>query len=61
MAVCSLTVITDDKEIEAKIMPTEKAKEKYDDALASGNAAYNLNYDKKSQDLLTMQLGNLPP
>ena len=42
-------------------MKKEKAAEKYDDSIASGNAAYKLQYDKDQQDLLTMKIGNLMP
>ena len=34
-----MTIVIGDKEIEAKIMEKEKAKEKYEDAVASGNTA----------------------
>ena len=59
MAVCSLTIVTDGREMEAKIVPKEKAREKYEDALGSGDSAYLLHYDSDQQDLLTMNIGNL--
>lgn len=61
MAVCSLTIVTEEKELQAKIMKKEKAEEKYDDAISSGDAAYMLQYDKDTQDLLTMKIGALLP
>ena len=61
MAVAGLTVITEERELKAKILPKEKGQEKYDDAVSSGDAAYLLQYDKDQQDLLTMNIGNLQP
>ena len=46
MAVAGLTVITEEKELKAKIMAKEKGKEKYEDAVSSGDAAYLVTYDK---------------
>lgn len=39
-AVTSLVIHTKDKELVAKIVAREKAQEKYNDAIASGNVAY---------------------
>ena len=46
MAVAGLTVITEEKELKAKILAKEKGKEKYEDAVSSGDAAYLVTYDK---------------
>ena len=61
MALTRLVVETEDRELEARIMPKEKAQEKYDDAIAGGKAAYKVEYDKDAQDLVTMDIGNLLP
>ena len=61
MAVAGLTVVTEEKELRAKIMTKEKGKEKYEDAISLGDAAYLVTYDKDQQDLLTMNIGNLQP
>ena len=41
-AVTELVVISEDKEIRAKIVDKEKAAERYSDALAQGHAAYKM-------------------
>ena len=61
MAVTGLRVITEERELIAKIMPKEKGEEKYGDALSSRDAAYLVTYDQEQQDLLSMSIGNLPP
>ena len=61
MAVAGLRVVTEERELNAKILPKEKGHEKYEDAISSGDAAYLLQYDKDHQDLLTMNIGNLQP
>lgn len=52
--------IIDDKVIETKVIRKEKAQEKYEDAVASGNAAV-LAERKKNQETMTVKLGNLLP
>ena len=41
--VASMHVKIDDREIDSLVMGKEEAKQKYDDAVASGNSAFNLN------------------
>ena len=53
--------VIDDKVIETKIMEKEKAKEKYGDAIASGNAAVMAERTKKKDETMTIRLGNLLP
>ena len=53
-------IIIDDKVVETKVMKQEKAQERYDDAVASGNAAV-LAERKKKDDTMTIKLGNLLP
>ncbi len=61
-AVTKLVVVTEDQELEAKIVGREKAAQKYEDATARGNAAYKLEYDKDDENgLLVMNIGNLLP
>lgn len=57
--VSKMIVTIADKTIEAKILEKEKAKEKYDDAIAAGNSATLMN--ETSQEMLTLQIGNLLP
>lgn len=50
-----------DREIVSKIMPKEKAQEKYDDAVSSGKGAAMLQENEKFKDLLKMNIGNILP
>ena len=61
MSVTGLVITIGEKTIEGKIMGKEKAEEKYDDAIASGNTAAKLNYSEDTPDLLRMMVGNLGP
>lgn len=48
--------------IEAKVKAKEDAKEQYDDAIASGNAAVYAQRDAKpEEECITLVLGNLLP
>jgi Ca-activated chloride channel homolog len=58
--VTKLVISIDDRTIEAQIKAREEAKEKYDDALASGNTAVFAERDDKLSKI-TLLLGNLPP
>ena len=57
--VSSMDITIGDKTIQAKIMEKEKAKEKYDDAIASGNSAAIMN--QTSEDVLSLEIGNVLP
>jgi len=59
--VSKLVAQFDDKVIEAKIKAKEEAKEQYDDAIASGNTAVYAERNSKSDEAITLLLGNLPP
>jgi hypothetical protein len=48
-SVSSFFAIVDGKKIEGKLEEKEKAKDKYDDAIASGHSAYLLEEDKHWQ------------
>lgn len=52
--------VIDDKVVVTKVTEKESAKEKYDDAIAGGNAAV-LAERKKKDETLTVKLGNLLP
>ena len=47
--------------IETKVMEKEKAKERYDDAIAAGHTAVKLNYDEKLPDVIELNIGQLHP
>jgi hypothetical protein len=48
-----------DKEVYAEIMEKEQAKKEYDDAVASGQTAVKLNFDKKLPDVIELNIGQL--
>lgn len=50
--------IINDRVIETKVMKKEKAQEKYEDAIAAGNAAV-LAERKNDKEVMTVKLGNL--
>ena len=52
--------IIDDKTVETKVMRKEKAQERYEDAIAGGNAAV-IAERKKKDETMTIKLGNLLP
>eukprot|EP00347_Sterkiella_histriomuscorum_P003897 403362523 len=57
-----LTIQIDDNLIEGKILEKEKAKEKYDDALASGHTAVIAQEDEnEKEDTIKLIIGNLLP
>jgi len=60
-AITGLTITIDDKVIESKVMKKEKAKEKYNDTLATGNNAFMMNQDEKQPDIIKVSIGKLPP
>ncbi len=59
MTVTGLSIKMDGKTIEGKILPKEKADEKYTDAIAAGNTVAKAEYDEKQPDLLKMRIGNM--
>jgi len=60
--VSRLVAKIEDKTIEAKIKEKEEAKQEYDDAMASGNTAvYAERTKKKTEEAITLVLGNLLP
>ena len=52
-------VLEDGRELEAKIEEENKAKEIYEDSMASGNSAYMAK--KNASDVVTLSIGNLAP
>src|SRR3954451_20397285 len=56
-AVCGFEVITGDRVLTGVIDESDKAIEKYDDAISSGDAAFLLEQDRP--DVFTVRVGNL--
>ena len=56
-----LTAEIDGKTIEAEVRDKEKAKEKYDDAMASGKAAVLAERESEKKESMTIRLGNILP
>ena len=50
-----------DKIVEGRVMKKEKAQEKYEDAIASGNSAVLVEEVEKDQDLCKMTIGGIQP
>ena len=48
-----------DKIVEGKVSEKQKAQEKYQDALAAGNAAVMVREDERDKDLLRMSIGGI--
>ncbi|CDW87105.1 UNKNOWN [Stylonychia lemnae] len=59
VVVSRLVIQMDDRVIEGKIMEKEKAQEKYDDAIAGGNAAVLVKEKDLNKDLLQMTIGGI--
>lgn len=60
--VTKLIAQIDDKVVEAKIQTKSSAKEKYDDAISSGNAAvFGELKSKQKEEAIVLMLGNLLP
>ena len=60
-AVTGMHITLDDKEIEAIIMEKEEAKEKYDDAVAAGDASAKINYDENIPEVIEFSIGAIQP
>ncbi len=50
-----------DKVVEGKVQEKKKAQERYDDAIAGGDAAVMVQEDEKDKDLLKMSIGGIQP
>lgn len=61
VAMTSLIVSIDGKIIEAQLQEKEKARDMYDDAIASGNGAYLAERSSESKDVFSMSVGRLLP
>ena len=61
VVVSKLICIIDDKVVEAKVQNKEEAKQKYDDAIASGKAAVYAERKTEKKESVTLLLGNLLP
>uniref|UniRef100_A0A3B4DFL0 VIT domain-containing protein n=1 Tax=Pygocentrus nattereri TaxID=42514 RepID=A0A3B4DFL0_PYGNA len=60
-ALCHFSAKIADKEIVAKVQEKEKAREEYDDAIASGDQAFLLEESDESADVFRLSVGSLPP
>ncbi|KAL6474597.1 hypothetical protein MHYP_G00181580 [Metynnis hypsauchen] len=60
-ALCHFRAKVADKEIVAKVQEKEKAREEYDDAIASGDQAFLLEESDESTDVFRLSVGSLPP
>jgi len=60
MKVGSMTIKLCGKTLVSKVIAKEKAKEKYEDAISSGKAAFMLSAEY-NQNILKVNLGNIPP
>ena len=61
MAISRLVVVSDGVEYEAKIVDKKEADEKYNDAVAAGGSAFQLNYDSSKDNIVVMNIGSLGP
>eukprot|EP00347_Sterkiella_histriomuscorum_P005979 403354535 len=59
--VSKLQIELGDRIVEGKIMEKQQAREKYDDAIAGGNAAVLVQEKEKNKDLLEMTIGGINP
>ncbi len=53
--------IGDDRVVEAKVMESKNAEEKYEDAIAGGHTALKMNVNQNQKDLYSLFLGNIMP
>eukprot|EP01116_Phalansterium_solitarium_P016045 TRINITY_DN3631_c0_g1_i2.p1 TRINITY_DN3631_c0_g1~~TRINITY_DN3631_c0_g1_i2.p1 ORF type:complete len:453 (+),score=131.21 TRINITY_DN3631_c0_g1_i2:115-1359(+) len=60
-SVCGFWVEVDGAKIVGQIKEKEKARNTYDDAIASGHGAYLLEEDEEKPNVFTASIGNLPP
>ena len=56
-----LIATIDGRVVEAKVRAKEEAKEKFDDAVAAGNAAVLAERKSDDKESMTIKLGNLKP
>jgi len=59
-SICGFSAIVNGVEREGKLMPLEKGKEKYGDAISSGNRSYLVKYSDKKKAIKTL-IGNVNP
>eukprot|EP00026_Physarum_polycephalum_P002556 Phypoly_transcript_02563.p1 GENE.Phypoly_transcript_02563~~Phypoly_transcript_02563.p1 ORF type:complete len:905 (+),score=178.71 Phypoly_transcript_02563:1-2715(+) len=60
-SVSSFYAIVDGKKVMGKLFEKEKAKDTYEDAIASGNSAYMLEQEEDAPNSFKTSIGNLPP
>ena len=61
MVLGSLTIELGDRVVKGKVFEKEKAQEKYDDAIAGGNAAVLVKEKEDKKDLIQMTIGGINP
>lgn len=54
-AITGMQALIDDKVIDAELCEKEKAKEKYDDAISSGDGGYLMERSEESKDIFVMR------
>eukprot|EP00347_Sterkiella_histriomuscorum_P014103 403362158 len=59
--VSKLQIELGDRIVEGKVMEKQQAREKYDDAIAGGNAAVLVQEKEKNKDLIEMTIGGINP
>ncbi len=61
VAVIKMRVMIDDKIIDAELQEKEKAKQKYEDTIATSHGAYFMERSEECKDIFIMNVGRLPP
>ena len=56
-----MMITVGERTIEAQVMENQKAQDKYDDAIAAGNAAALMKESKENADLYQIHIGNILP
>lgn len=57
--VSRLRIELGEKVVEGRVQEKEKAQERYEDAIAAGDAAVMVQEDEKDKDLLKMSIGGI--
>ncbi|KAL6479335.1 hypothetical protein MHYP_G00127680 [Metynnis hypsauchen] len=60
-ALCHFSAKIADQEVVAEVQEKQKARDKYDDAISSGQQAFLLEESDVSPDVFWLAVGNLPP
>ncbi|KAJ8245066.1 hypothetical protein COCON_G00236140, partial [Conger conger] len=60
-ALCHFSAKIGETEVVAELQEKQKAKERYDDAISSGQQAFLLEESEESPDVFQLSVGSLPP